>query len=84
MESLLLQRLRTLVGRTLSYDGHSCRIIEILEQENALVLRCEDGAPVIQGNQFGEATRRVMNCHTLPLFDKHQDLNPVIRAWLDA
>lgn len=84
MESLLLERLRSLVGRTLSYDGHSCQIIEILERENALVLRCEDSERVIQGNQFGEATRRVKRCHTLPLFDQQQSLNPVIRAWLSS
>jgi len=83
METELLQQLRTLVGRTLVYSGHSCQIIEILDSENALVLRCEDSERVIQGNQFGEATRRVKRCHTLPLFDEHQSLNPVIRAWLE-
>lgn len=83
MEALLLQQLRTLVGRKLTYSGHSCQIIEILEQEKAVVLRCEDSERVIQGNQFGEATRRVQRCHTLPLFDQHQCLNPVIRAWLE-
>lgn len=83
MDSQLLQRLRTLIGRTLTYSGHSCQIIEILERDNALVLRCEDSERVIQGNQFGEATRRVKRCHTLPLFDQHDSLNPVIRAWLE-
>lgn len=82
MDKLLLQHLRTLVGRSLTYGGHSCRIIEILERENALVLRCEDSERVIQGNQFGEATRRVSRCHTLPLFDGDNSLNPVIRTWL--
>jgi hypothetical protein len=83
MEALLLQQLRTLVGRTLTYSGHSCRIIEILEQEKAVVLRCEDSERIIQGNQFGEATRRVQRCHTVPLFDQHERLNPVIRTWLE-
>ena len=83
METRLLMQLRTLVGRTLTYDGHTCQVIEVLEQDSALVLRCMDGERVIQGNQFGEATRRVRRCHTLPLFDKHRNLNPVIRAWLD-
>jgi len=83
METLLLEQLRTLIGRTLTYGGHRCQIIEILDHERALVLRCEDGDREIQGNQFGEATRRVRHCHTLPLFDNHQGLNPVIRAWLE-
>ncbi len=83
MEAQLLQQLRQLIGRTLVYGGHSCQLIEVLDRENAVVLRCEDGERVIQGNQFGEATRRVQRCHTLPLFDEQRSLNPVIRAWLD-
>jgi hypothetical protein len=84
METLLLQQLRALVGHTLQYGGHTCQIIEILDHENALVLRCEDSERVIQGNQFGEATRRVKRHHTLPLFDEHAGLNPVVRAWLES
>jgi len=82
MEAQLLQQLRALIGQTLVYSGHHCRIIEVLDQEKALVLRCEDNERVIQGNQFGEATRRVQCCHTLPLFDEQHCLNPVIRSWL--
>jgi hypothetical protein len=82
MDSQLLQQLRALVGRVLVYGGHSCRIVEILDGEDSLVLRCEDSERVIQGNQFGEATRRVKRHHTLALFDEHHNLNPVIRAWL--
>jgi hypothetical protein len=83
METRLLQQLRSLIGRSLVYGGHSCQIIEILEGENALVLRCEDSERIIQGNQFGEATRRVKHHHTLPLFDEHRALNPIIAAWLE-
>jgi len=83
METQLLQQLRALIGQTLVYSGHPCRIIEVLDRENALVLRCEDSERIIQGNQFGEATRRVQRCHTLPLFDEQRRLNPVIRNWLD-
>ena len=83
MEAELLQQLRTLIGRTLMYSGHTCQIIEVLDNENALVLRCEDSERVIQGNQFGEATRRVQRCHTLPIFDEQQSLNPLISSWLE-
>jgi len=83
METRVLQQLRSLIGRSLVYGGHSCQIIEILESENALVLRCEDSERIIQANQFGEATRRVKRHHTLPLFDEHQALNPIIAAWLE-
>lgn len=83
MEHRVLQQLRALIGRSLVYRGHSCRIVEILDSENALVLRCEDSERVIQGNQFGEATRRVESHHTLVVFDEHSNLNPVIKAWLE-
>jgi hypothetical protein len=82
VESTLLQQLRLLVGKRVEYSGHACRVIEILDSEKALVLRCEDKQPVIQGNQFGEATRRVQQCHTLRLFDENETLNPVIIEWL--
>lgn len=82
IESTLLQRLRLLVGKRVEYSGHTCRVIEILNSEKTLVLRCEGKQSVIQGNQFGEATRRVQQCHTLYLFDDSGSLNPVINEWL--
>ena len=82
IESDLLQRLRALVGQRVDYSGHSCRIVEVLDSEHALVVRCEGRERVIQGNQFGEANRRVQEYYTLPLFDDNARLNPVIRRWL--
>jgi len=82
MDTKLLQQLRLLVGKSVQYRGQACRIIEVLDAENALVVRCEGGQRVIQSNQFGEATRRVQQCHTLSLFDEHDKLNPVVEEWL--
>ncbi|MEN8761868.1 MAG: hypothetical protein ABF290_05490 [Thiogranum sp.] len=83
MYTKLLQQLRLLVGKSVQYRGHACRIIEVLDAENSLVVRCEGRQRVIQSNQFGEATRRVQQCHTLPLFDENDTLNSVIGAWLE-
>ena len=83
MDTKLLQQLRLLVGKPVEYHGHACRIIEVLDSENALVVRCEGSQRVIQSNQFGEATRRVQQCHTLPLLDENDKLNPAIEAWLE-
>jgi hypothetical protein len=83
IDSDLLQRLRDLVGKQVRYSGNACSIIEVLEAEQALVVRCESSERVIQANQFGEATRRVQEVHTLPLFDDSHRLNPLIRSWLD-
>lgn len=83
MDTKLLQQLRVLVGKPVAYRGYACCIIEVLDSENALVVRCEGSQRVIQSNQFGEATRRVQQCHTLPLFDENDKLNPVIGEWLE-
>ncbi len=83
MDTELLHQLRSLVGRHIEFRGHTCQVIEILDDENALVVRCEGKERVIQGNQFGEANRLVQQTHTLPLFDEHKVLNPVIKNWLD-
>jgi len=82
IDTTLLQQLRLLIGKHVEYGGHACRVIEILDSEKTLVLRCDDRRPLIQGNQFGEATRRVQQCHTLHLFDENGILNPVINGWL--
>lgn len=84
MDKVLLQQLRTLIGRTLQYQQQPCQVIEILDREKALVLRCDDSERVVQGNQFGDATRRVKRHHTLPVFGEDNTLNPVIRDWLDS
>jgi hypothetical protein len=82
IEPALLRQLRALVGQRVDYSGHSCQIVEVLDSERALVIRCEGKERIIQGNQFGEANRRVQEYHTLPLFDESARLNPVIRDWL--
>ena len=79
----LLQQLRSLVGRHIEYAGNACCVIEILDTEKALVIQCEGKERVIQGNQFGEANRRVQQCHTIALFDDNGQLHPVIASWLD-
>jgi len=79
------RQLRALVGCRVEYQGQPCQIIEVLDSEQALVVQCiaESSAPAIQGNQFGEATRRVQTCHTVPLFDPERELNPEIISWLN-
>jgi len=76
-------KLRQLLGRRVVYRGQRCQIIEILEAERSLVLRCDNDQRTIQGNQFGEANRRVQACFTLSLVDQDGNLDPLIRSWLD-
>ena len=82
MDKTFLDDLHSLLGRTLSYQGETCTIIELLPGENSLVLQCGNQHQTIQANQFGEANRRVPGYHTLPLLVEHGVLNPVIATWV--
>ncbi len=84
IENTLKHQLRALIGSRVEYAGQVCQIIEVLDSDQALVVQCTsaDSTPAIQGNQFGEATRRVQACHTVQLYDSEQQLNPEIIRWL--
>ncbi len=71
--------LRQLIGRNLTYQGITCRVIEILAEGPQLVLQdCNEGK-VIQTNQYGEANRRVPRVFTVPLLNPRRDgLNPAL------
>ena len=81
----LKRQLRALVGRQVKYRGQACQIIEVLDSEQALVVQCSatDSPRSIQGNQFGEASRRVQTCHTLQLYDGDLQLNVEIVNWIN-
>ncbi len=85
IDDALKHKLRALVGCRVEYRGKACQVIEVLDSEQALVVQCiaVNATPAIQGNQFGEATRRVKACHTVQLFDDAHSLNPLIVSWLD-
>lgn len=72
-----LECLRACIGRELEFEGHQCRVIEVLEDGPALVLSCETAATVIQPNQHGDATRRVPRTRTVPMLNAEGTaLNP--------
>jgi hypothetical protein len=85
IDTMLKRQLRALIGRQVEYQGRPCQIVEVLDSEQALVVQCSctTSPRTIQGNQFGEATRRVQACHTIKLYDETQQLDPDIRHWLD-
>ncbi len=64
-----IRRLRKLVGRHCRYLGRHYLLVDILQDEAVLVLRREDGAPPIQGNQFGHAMRRAVETLEVPIFN---------------
>ena len=72
-------KLKTLLGRSLSYQGAPCQVIELLIEEEppALVLRDARDRKVIQSNQYGDAVGWAPQTFTVAVLDLGRDrLNP--------
>ncbi len=70
-------KLKKLLDQPLTYQGIPCRVIEILADEPALVLRDRQGHKVIQANQYGDAGDRSPRTFTVAVFDPRGDgFNP--------
>lgn len=70
-------KLKMLLGQTLTYQGIPCRVIDILADESALVLRDCNDRRILQANQYGDAGDHLPRTLTVALFDVHGDrLNP--------
>lgn len=71
-------RLRSLIGQRVRHGALPCRVIDVLDREQVLVLEVQDGQAEIQPSQYGDAYRRVPRTITLPIFneqgtDYHED-----------
>ncbi len=76
-----ISRLKELIGQTVQYGEQRARILELLEDQQALVLELVDAAPVIQANQIGDASRRVGRTLTVPIFSSDgTGLNPLLQS----
>ena len=64
-----MERLRSLIGQHVSHLGIACQIIEVLEDGPSLVLQESTPHSIIQADQHGEAHRRVVPSHTVPVRD---------------
>lgn len=70
-------KLKTLLGQPLTYRGMPCRVIEILADEPALVLRDRHDHKIIQPNQYGDAGDWLPRTFTVAVLDVQRDgLNP--------
>lgn len=67
MPAYSVEQLRKLIGLEVMYQGVCCRIVEILEHEQALVLEASGPREGIQDNQYGDPHRRVARVFTIPL-----------------
>jgi len=74
-----LNRLRKLIGLKVRHQGAQWEIIEVMEDNPALVLRDCEMHTVIQPDQHGEAHRRVPITIMMPLFEEDGvSLNPAL------
>ncbi len=72
-----ISRLRCLIGTRVTYNGHFFEIIEILEDEPAVILQTCEPQAVIQADQHGEAHRRVPSTLTVPVLSScRTELHP--------
>ena len=63
------RRLRKLIGRRCRHLGQLCTLVEVLEREAAVVLRCEESVPPIQTDQYGQPLRRASQTRQVPVLD---------------
>lgn len=68
METIIisLSQLRGMIGQRVAFQGQSCLIIEVLEQDTELVLQIEEHQ-TIQLDQYGDARRVVPEIMTIPV-----------------
>lgn len=79
----MLKQLHQYIGQEITYNGKRCQLIEILETESALVFTCINNDTNIQGDQHGNAHRKVHATYTVPcLSETCKDLHPTVKQLL--
>lgn len=68
-----------LIGQQVSYHGHRCEIIELIDDCSLVLQQLEPGSH-IQPSQYGEGHRAVPVTHTVPVFDAEGELHPELVA----
>ncbi|MCF6236302.1 MAG: hypothetical protein L3J70_08025 [Gammaproteobacteria bacterium] len=68
MKTVSTHQLRSLIGTHINWQDQEHVIIEVLEDEAALVLKSTQQPGIIQPDQHGEAHRRVPSTITLPVY----------------
>lgn len=76
----ILESLRPEIGASVQYEGKSYKMIELLEDDLAIVLEACHKNMEIQPDQMGEAHRRVPHTICIPvLIGEHKDeINPAV------
>jgi hypothetical protein len=71
------EKLKNLLGQSLTYQGISCQVIDILVDETALVLHDGQARKVIHADQYGDASFRAPPTFTVAVLNTHRsEFNP--------
>lgn len=68
--AITLERLRSLRGSELRYQGLRCLLVEVLDDPPVVVLRPIGADPVIQSDNFGQPMRHAPPLFELPIFGR--------------
>ncbi len=82
----IIKTLRQQIGRYAQVEGAVYEVIEVLEEEPAMVLQDCEKHTTIQADQHGEAHRRVPETRTITIpvdHDGHYDISAVGIELLD-
>ncbi|WP_435101331.1 hypothetical protein [Arhodomonas sp. AD133] len=72
-----LQDLEALIGREVTYQGRTLRVVDVIAEGPALVL----GEPHVAGpqrDQFGQSARRAPGLWTIPVFEAPGRVTPLL------
>jgi len=78
------ERLRQLIGRHCNFYGRDCRVVEILNADERLVLETHEVTPPIQTDQYGQAAYRSNEHIEVALFDASGELSDELLHLLDG
>jgi len=68
--SVSLDNLQEMIGLQVRYNGVFCQIVEVIEEDFALVLADMEFHLGIQADQHGEAHRKVPKTYTVSIYNQ--------------
>lgn len=75
---MIVNELKLLLGKQINYKGTDCEVIDVLEDDPALVLQSLAHDNKIQPDQYGEAHRRAPETFTVSIYGRDNQIKPVI------
>ncbi|HFE38285.1 MAG TPA: hypothetical protein ENK06_07710 [Gammaproteobacteria bacterium] len=81
MNQLDTEQIRNMIGLHVKYHEVNCQVVEIIEDGLAIVLKDLEQHTSIQGDQHGEAHRKVPKTYTISVLNEDQaEFNPAFLA----